>query len=65
MTPARVFSAADVDRLLDRRELLDGLAHGFVALSAGEVIAPTRIEVAVEKGYSLAMPAYRPAVTLS
>jgi len=59
MTPARVFSAADVDRLLDRRELLDELAHGFVALSAGDVTAPTRIEVPVEKGYSLAMPAHR------
>ena len=60
MTPVRVFSAADVDRLLDRRELLNELAHGFVALSAGEVTAPTRIEVPVEKGYSLAMPAHRP-----
>lgn len=55
----RVFGAADVERLLDRRELLDRLADGFIALSRGEVTAPTRIEVPVEKGYSLAMPAHR------
>lgn len=55
----RVFDGATVERLLDRRELLDGLAEGFLALSRGEVTAPRRIEVPVEKGYSLAMPAHR------
>ena len=55
----RVFDKAAVEQLLDGRELLDALEGGFVALSRGEVVAPMRIEVAVEKGYSLAMPAYR------
>ena len=51
---------AAVGRLLDKRELLDELAGGFRSLSAGEVVAPPRIEVAVEAGFSLSMPAYRP-----
>jgi alanine dehydrogenase len=49
-----------VARLIDPRELLDELADGFRSLSAGEIVAPTRVEVAVEKGFSLSMPAYRP-----
>ncbi len=51
---------AAVGRLVDRRELLDELASGFRSLSAGSVVAPTRIEVAVDAGFSLSMPAYRP-----
>ena len=49
-----------VARLIDPRELLDELADGFRSLSAGKIVAPTRVEVAVEKGFSLSMPAYRP-----
>ena len=49
-----------VARLIDPRELLDELADGFRSLSAGTIVAPTRVEVAVEKGFSLSMPAYRP-----
>jgi alanine dehydrogenase len=56
----QVLDRATVERLLDGRELLDALAGGFVALSRGEVVAPSRIVVAVEKGFSLAMPAYCP-----
>jgi alanine dehydrogenase len=56
----RLYDGETVSRLLDPRELLDELAAGFVALSRGEVVAPTRIEVAVDEGYSLSMPAYRP-----
>jgi len=51
---------AAVGRLIDKRELLDALADGFRSLSAGDVVAPTRIEVAVDAGFSLSMPAYRP-----
>jgi Ornithine cyclodeaminase/mu-crystallin family len=46
--------------LIDPRELLDELADGFRSLSAGAIVAPTHVEVAVEKGFSLSMPAYRP-----
>jgi len=55
----RIVSQAEVERCLAGPELLDALADGFAALSRGEVVAPTRIEVAVERGYSLAMPAHR------
>jgi alanine dehydrogenase len=51
---------AAVTRLIDPRELLDVLEDGFRLLSAGAVVAPKRIEVAAERGFSLAMPAYRP-----
>ena len=40
-----------VARLIDPRELLDELADGFRSLSAGKIVAPTRVEVAVEKGF--------------
>jgi alanine dehydrogenase len=55
-----VLGEADVRRLLDGAELLDRLADAFVALSRGEAVAPPRVAVTVEKGFSLAMPAYRP-----
>lgn len=46
-------------RLLEGPAMIERLADGFVALSAGEVVAPTRIDVNSGSGYSLAMPAYR------
>ena len=49
-----------VARLIDTVQLLDELADGFRSLSAGDVVAPTRIEVALDQGFSLSMPAYRP-----
>ena len=45
---------AAVTRLIDPPELLDVLADGFRLLSAGAVVAPKRIEVAAERGFSLA-----------
>lgn len=52
-------SEADVIRMLDSCELLDGLAEGFIALSRGEVQTPPRPEIVVPgKGFSLAMPAW-------
>jgi ornithine cyclodeaminase/alanine dehydrogenase-like protein (mu-crystallin family) len=50
---------AAIGRLIDARELLDELADGFRSLSRGDVVAPMRIEVAAEGGFSLSMPAYR------
>ena len=46
-------------RLLAGSPLLDRLADGFRALSSGDVVAPLRTEVVVDRGFSLAMPAYR------
>jgi alanine dehydrogenase len=54
-----VLNAAEVERLLDDDALLDALADGFRALSAGEVVAPERNEVTVPAGFVLAMPAWR------
>src|SRR5260221_3833965 len=57
---------AEVVRLLDPRELLDGLTDGFKSLSRGEVQAPGRPEITVpERGFLLAMPAWQPGMNLT
>jgi len=59
-------SEADVERCLDLRELLDGLEDGFRGLELGEVQTPARTEVTVAgKGFSLAMPAWRPGMAIA
>jgi ornithine cyclodeaminase/thiomorpholine-carboxylate dehydrogenase len=56
-----MLSAKEVQRLLDPDALLEALAEGFKALSAGQVDAPKRIGVSVPaSGFLLAMPAYQP-----
>jgi alanine dehydrogenase len=55
-----VLSAQDVEQLLEPDALLDALAKGFTALSAGEVDAPKRIGVSVPAtGLLLTMPTYQ------
>jgi len=54
-----VLSAADVERALDLDELLDTLADGFRALSSREVDAPARNGITTDRGFVLAMPAWR------
>jgi alanine dehydrogenase len=54
-----VLSAADVERALDLDALLDALGDGFMALSAGEVDAPDRNGLTTDRGFMLAMPAWR------
>jgi ornithine cyclodeaminase/thiomorpholine-carboxylate dehydrogenase len=54
----------DVNRLLDLDRLLEGLASGFRSISSDEVIGPPRPEIAVERGYLLCMPAYRPGSSM-
>jgi ornithine cyclodeaminase/alanine dehydrogenase-like protein (mu-crystallin family) len=59
-------SEGDVERCLDLRELLDGLEDGFCGLELGEVQSPARTEVTVPgKGFSLAMPAWRPGMAIA
>src|SRR5579859_3672723 len=54
-------SEADVEACLDPHALLDGLEEGFRGLARGEIQAPPRPEIRVPgKGFSLAMPAWRP-----
>jgi ornithine cyclodeaminase/alanine dehydrogenase-like protein (mu-crystallin family) len=59
-------SEADVEKFLDPRELLDGLEEGFRGLELGEVQSPARTELSVAgKGFSLAMPAWRPGMQVT
>jgi alanine dehydrogenase len=54
-------SEADVEKHLDLGALLDGLQEGFRGLELGEVQSPPRPEIKLPgKGFSLAMPAWRP-----
>jgi alanine dehydrogenase len=58
-------SEADVETYLDPRELLTGLEDGFRGLELGEVQSPHRPKLSVTgKGFSLAMPAWRPGMQL-
>jgi alanine dehydrogenase len=64
--PVMHLSEADVVRLLDPAQLLDGLSDGFAALARGEVQTPDRPELTVpDKGFSLAMPAWRKGTNLT
>ncbi len=59
-------SESDVERHLDPRELLDALEDGFRGLELGEVQAPPRPQLSVpDRGFSLAMPAWRPGQQLA
>lgn len=56
----RILSDTDVQRHLDPDTLLDALAAGFAALTAGDVTAPPRNGVDVEGGFLLSMMAHAP-----
>ena len=56
----RVLSDDDVERLLGLDHLLEALAQGFSALSAGRVSAPPRNGVEVPAGFLLSMVAHAP-----
>jgi alanine dehydrogenase len=59
-------SEADVEKYLDLRELLDGLEDGFRGLELGEVQSPPRPGLSVPgRGFSLAMPAWRPGMQVT
>jgi alanine dehydrogenase len=58
--PLLVLDEPTVERLLEPRALLEALAQGFAALSAGQVQAPARPELTVPgQGFLLAMPAWQ------
>ncbi len=55
-----LLNAAEVAQALDPTALIDALAEGFVALSAGQIVAPPRAEVVVpDTGFLLTMPGYQ------
>jgi alanine dehydrogenase len=56
----RMLSDEDVQQLLDLDDLLEALARGFSALSAGQVSAPPRNGVDVPAGFLLSMVAHAP-----
>jgi alanine dehydrogenase len=59
-------SEREVETCLDLPELLDALEDGFRALELGEVQSPARPQLSVPgKGFSLAMPAWRPGMQLT
>lgn len=59
-------SEAEVEKYLDPKELLAGLEDGFRGLELGEVQSPPRPKLSVpSKGFSLAMPAWRPGMQLT
>src|SRR6266481_5970172 len=59
-------SETDVENYLDLQELLDGLEDGFRGLELGEVQSPPRPQLSVAgKGFSLAMPAWRPGMQIT
>ena len=55
-----ILSAEEVKRLLDLDDMLEALADGFKALTAGHVCAPPRNEVRIPAGFLLGMPAHLP-----
>jgi len=59
-------SETEVEKYLDPTELLDGLEDGFRGIELGEVQTPPRPKLLVAgKGFSLAMPAWRPGMQLT
>jgi alanine dehydrogenase len=59
-------SEKQVEKYLDLPALLDGLEDGFRGLELGEVQSPPRPQVSVAgKGFSLAMPAWRPGMQIT
>ena len=59
-------SETEVEKYLDPKELLDGLEDGFRGIELGEVQSPPRPKLSVAgKGFSLAMPAWRPGMQLT
>ena len=61
-----ILSESEVEKYLDPKELLAGLEDGFRGLELGEVQCPPRPRLSVPgKGFSLAMPAWRPGMLLT
>ena len=57
---------AEVEKYLDLQELLNGLEDGFRGIELGEIQSPPRPKLSVAgKGFSLAMPAWRPGMQIT
>ena len=60
-----VLDGDEIDRLLDRRALRDGLRQAFVSLAEGTTDAPPRIAARTPAGLLAAMPGYVEGVGLA
>jgi hypothetical protein len=59
-------SEAEVEKYLDLQELLNGLEDGFRGIELGKIQSPPRPKLSVAgKGFSLAMPAWRPGMQIT
>jgi alanine dehydrogenase len=59
-------SEAEVEKYLDLQELLNGLEDDFRGIEPGEIQSPPRPKLSVAgKGFSLAMPAWRPGMQIA
>ena len=66
MRQVMTLGETDVEKYLDPQELLAALEDGFRGLELGEVQSPPRPKLSVAgKGFSLAMPAWRPGMQLT
>lgn len=59
-------SEREAEKYLDPKELLDGLENGFRGIELGKVQSPPRPKLSVAgRGFSLAIPAWRPGMQLT
>jgi|Deesub1362B_J571_1020462.scaffolds.fasta_scaffold00002_453 ornithine cyclodeaminase len=56
----RIISRDDINKVLTMKEVIQAVKKAYIALSAGQAIMPTRLQIPVEKakGVTLFMPAY-------
>ncbi len=64
MSEIRLLSEQNVRQFLDVDAMIDALAEGFKALTAGQVVAPPRSGVDVPNGFLLSMPGWLPGKSI-
>ena len=60
MGSIRVLSAKDVRRALPMRDAIEGMRSAFIQLSDGTATVPVRIQIQVNEGTTIFMPAHLP-----
>ena len=60
MGSIRVLSANDVRRALPMRDAIEGMRSAFIQLSDGTATVPVRIQIQVNEGTTIFMPAHLP-----
>lgn len=59
----RIIGRDDINKVLTMKEVIPAVKKAYIALSAGQAVMPTRLQIPVEKaqGVTLLMPAYLPS----